>query len=110
MKLSRSGKIILEGEASEKGHLRGNFVGSDGNDAATAERDEGKSDGIVAREYKEIIGDGVEDSGHLSDVSRGFLDADDVFEAGEVLYGGGFDVDASAPLNAIENNGKRNGG
>ena len=110
MKLARSRKIVLQGEPSEEGHLRGNFVGSDGNDAATTERDERESDGVVPREYEEIAGDGVEDGGHLSDVSRGFLDSGDVLEAGEALHGGGLDVDAGASLNAIENDGKGNGG
>src|SRR5208337_2508209 len=110
MELARGRKVVLQSEAREEGHLRGNLVGSDRNDPAATERDERESDGIVARQYQEIVGDGVENGSHLGDVPRGFLDSGDVLEAGEALHGGGFDIHAGASLNAIENDGEGNGG
>src|SRR5215471_3123854 len=110
MKLACGRKIILQGEVSEERHLRRNFIGSNGDNATTTERDERESDGVVTRENQEIAVDGVENSSHLSDVSRGFLDSDNVLDAGQALHSGRLDVHAGASLNAIENDGERNGG
>src|SRR5260221_1621935 len=101
--------------ASERGwhepsHFRRNFMGGDGNQAAAAECDQRKSQGVVARENEKVPGDEVQDCAHLSDAARGFLDADDVGDLRKAQDGGRFDVDAGAALNAIENDGQVDGG
>src|SRR6266446_3951368 len=97
------GEITRESRLHEASHLRGNFVGGDGDQAAAAERDEGKSQGVVAGEDEEILGNEVEDGAHLGDAAGGFLDADDVLDLGEAENSGRLNIDAGAALNAVEN-------
>src|SRR6266404_1016054 len=97
------GEITRESGLHEASHLPGNFVGGDGDQAAAAERDEGKRQGVVAGEDEEILGNEVEDGAHLGDAAGGFLDADDVLDLGEAENGRRLNIDAGAALNAVEN-------
>src|SRR6266403_27440 len=99
------GEITRESGLHEASHLRGNFVGGDGDQAAAAERNQRKRQGVVAGDDEEILGNEIEDGAHLGDAAGGFLDADDVLDLGEAENGGRLDVDASAALNAVENDG-----
>src|SRR5260221_13895896 len=103
-------EIAGERGLHEPSHFRRNFIGGDGNQAAAAECDQRKSQGVVARENEKIPGDEVQDCAHLSDAAGGFLDADDVGDLRKAQDGGRFDVDAGAALNAIENDGQVDGG
>jgi len=47
-----------------------NFVGGDGDQAAAAERNQRKRQGVVAGRGREILGNEVEDGAHLGDVCR----------------------------------------
>ena len=104
--LARAVKVALEGEPRQLGHFRWDFVGNDGDDAAAAEGDERERDGVVAGEDDEVFWDGVEDRGHLRDIARSFLDANNIFNFGEALYRGGLDVYTGAALHAVENDGQ----
>ena len=109
MEAAGFGKITGEGGLHEAGHFRGNFVGGDGDQAAATEGDERKRQGVVAREYEEILRNKVEDGAHLRDIAGGFLDSDDVFDLRKAENGGRLDVDARATLDAVENNGQVDG-
>ena len=47
-------------------------------------------------------GNTVDDVGHLADVARGFLHADDVVDLGQAHQRGGLDIDAGAALHAVD--------
>ncbi len=51
---------------------------------------------------------GVQDRGHLRDVARSFLNANDILYLREPHHRGWLDVHASPPLHAVKNNGQRN--
>ena len=87
-------------------HFRGNFVGSDGDEAVSTEGDEGKGERIVAGEDEEVCRNLAEDRAHLGDVAGSFFYADDVFDLRKTENGGGFDVDAGAALDAVEDYGE----
>src|SRR4249919_1333657 len=65
------------------------------------------SEFIVSREDEELRGHGVDDVAHLADVSRGFLDADDVRDLREADEGGCFDVHAGAPGHVVDDDRQR---
>src|SRR5271163_486234 len=109
MDLASVGELSAEREMHHGGHFGGDFVGNDRDDAASAECDEWKSDGVVAAQDDEIFRHLIEDGGHLPDVARSFLDADDVGDLCQARDGGGFDVDAGAALHAVENDGQIDG-
>src|SRR5271156_6150686 len=110
MNLARFGKFTFQRVFDKLAHFAGNFVGNDGNDAAAAERNERHGDGVVAGKNQEILGDTIEDGGHLGNVAGGFLNANDIFDIGEATDGDGFDVHAGAALHAVKNDGQWNGG
>src|ERR1700688_1833104 len=109
METASFGEIAGERGLYEASHFRGNFVGGDGDQAAATEGDERKRQGVVAREYEEILRNKVEDGAHLRDIAGGFLDSDDVFDLRKAENGGRLDVDAPATLDAVENNGQVDG-
>ena len=51
----------------------------------------------------------VQYRGHLRDASRCFLDADDVIDSGEALYGWRLDVHTSTASHAVKNDGQGGG-
>ena len=108
MNLSRSLKIPAESEPREARHVRRNFIRDHGDHPASTKRDDGQSDGVVAAEHDEVVWNGVEDRGHLRDVTRSLLNANDVVDGGETLHGCGLDVYSRAALHAIDNHGKGN--
>ena len=61
-------EVTVVRDAGEFGHFRGDFVGNNGDNAATTERDEGDGDGVVAREHIEGIRQRVADRRHLADI------------------------------------------
>ena len=56
----------------------GNFVGRDGDDSDTAERNDRQRDGVVAGEDRESLGYNVEHFGDLRNVAAGFFYAGDI--------------------------------
>src|SRR6267143_4005104 len=101
---ARGRKVALEGEPRQLRHFRWDFVGDDGDDAAPTQRDERERDGVVAGEDDEVIRHSIEYRCHLGDVTRGFLDANNIFDFGEALHGRRLDVHAGAALHAVQNN------
>src|ERR1019366_3890274 len=86
-----------------------NGVGLHEDHAASPERGQRDGDGVVAGKHDEIGGDFVQHGRHLADVAAGFLDAYDVVELGEARQSAGLQVDAGAPLHAVDDDGQAGG-
>jgi hypothetical protein len=91
------------------GHLVGDGVGGDGDEAAAAEGDDGEGEGVVAGEDAEGARALGEELSDLDDVAGGFLDADDGWVFGEAEDGIGFEIGAGAAGNVVEQDGKFGG-
>ena len=103
--VNAAGRLPVVGE-SRAGHLRHlarNFVGSHGNNPHAAESDQGKSDGVIAGQYRKSFRNGMADFSHLTDVAAGFLDAGDVRDLGQAGQGAGLNVRAGAARDVIKN-------
>ena len=87
------------------GHLCGDCVGRDGDQACAAEREDGEGEAVVAGEDFKADGDLGDELCDLGEVAAGFLDADDVGESGQAGGGGGLEVDAGARRNVVEQDG-----
>ena len=71
----------------------------------SAESGKRKSERVISTENDETLRDEIQDRAHLRNISGGFFHSGDVFNFRKTRYGGGFDVDASAAGNVINNEG-----
>src|SRR6185312_2143498 len=103
------GEIAVIGGADELRHRAGDFVRDYGDEAASAERDERNSEGVIAREDGESFRKLMRHVRNLRDVAGGFFHARNGGDLREAREGGGFDVDAGAPLDVIDDDGNADG-
>src|ERR1700691_4448051 len=103
-------EIIVEAGVDQGGHFFWNFVGCYGNDAVSAQGDDGQRDGVVAREDRETFGGLAGDCGDLADVAGSFFYAGDVIDPRQALQRCWLDVDAGAALDAVDDYGDGDGG
>src|SRR5215813_1688203 len=96
------GEFSAQTVSAQLRHFRGNFVAGHGNDAVTTEGKQRQRDSIIARQNYEIIRNSVSQCGHLSDVSRGFLDADDVGDHGKPFHRRRLQVRAASSRHVVE--------
>src|ERR1700719_5367491 len=90
-------------------HLLWNFVRDDRDNAAAAKSDKRQSDGVVAGKNEEIFRHGVQYRGHLRHAPRCFLDAHDVIDPCEALYGRRIDVHPGTACDAVKDDGQGDG-
>src|SRR5260370_1372065 len=63
---------------------------------------------MIARKNDEVIRHGIENRGHLRNVARGFLDANDVFDFSKPPHRSRLDIHSRAALHTVENDGQGN--
>ena len=84
------------------GHLLGDGVGSDGDEAGAADGKRGQGEGVVAGEDLEGAWGFGDELGDLREVAAGLLDADDVGDFGEAKDGVGLEVGTGAAGDVVE--------
>src|SRR5260221_12647256 len=97
-------EFAAQAVAAELCHSHRNFVRSDGNHAASAEREQRQRDSVIAGENNKIIGHRICERRHLRDISGSFLDADDVFDFREALHHGWIEIAAAAAWPVVKTN------
>ena len=99
-----TGEVALEGEADHLGHLGGDDVRGDGDDALGADGNHGEGKGVVAGENGEVGGN-LADGGDAVDATAGFLDGADVGVLGEALDDGEGNLLGGAAGHVVEHDG-----